>query len=434
MRTLSTPASAALASGHAAIVQLIHIAFPSGTVALNTSNWHLPWHHNFSRASTATYFNSAGVLTTAAINEPRVAYDPLTLRCLGFLAEGAAINLATYSQSLDNASGWADIGVPTVTANTTTAPDGSTTADTVADTSAVAFQGRTKTINITNDSASRVVSLFVKKTTGGTSPTFAVNFRLVGGAALTVFCRLNKDTGASFNSGAASTVLVSSAGAYWRLSCSITNNASGNNQILVDIYPASSAYNGGLADVVTATGSADVWGVQVEDGLVPTSYIPTTTVAATRAADIGAVTYQGAYGLGSVSPITDKPGELQGITLELAGGDTARIALALDDADEVQGTPLTIRTAIIDTTSYAIVDAPVDWVGLLDTMSIAEDGQQATIRVTAESKAVDLLRGNPAYYSSSDQRVLAPLDGSFDYVVDQDGKADVWPSRSFFYR
>lgn len=148
----------------------------------------------------------------------------------------------------------------------------------------------------------------------------------------------------------------------------------------------------------------------------------------------GGVTYQGAYGLGQVSAIADKPGEVQGITLELAGGSASIIALALDDADIVQGTPCVIRTAILETTNYTILDAPIEWTGYLDTMSIAEDGNQATIRVSAESRAVDLLRGTPWLYTDAEQTALAPLDRSFKYVVDQLDKPVIWPDKSFFYQ
>ena len=106
------------------------------------------------------------------------------------------------------------------------------------------------------------------------------------------------------------------------------------------------------------------------------------------------ITYRGADGLGAVSPVNDRPGEVQGITLELIGADSASIALALDDADEVQGTPVTIRTALLDSSTYQILDAPIDWVGTCDRMSIAEDGETCNISVSAESSAVQLLRGN----------------------------------------
>ena len=146
------------------------------------------------------------------------------------------------------------------------------------------------------------------------------------------------------------------------------------------------------------------------------------------------VVYKGAYGLGTISAVQDKPGEIAGITLELAAGDSSIIALALDDADIVQGTPVTIRTAIIDLETYQVLDAPIDWVGSLDTMSIGEDGTQAAIRCTAESKAVDLLRGNPQFYADQDQRAIAPNDASFSYVVDQIDKPLIWPTRAFYYK
>lgn len=147
----------------------------------------------------------------------------------------------------------------------------------------------------------------------------------------------------------------------------------------------------------------------------------------------GGVTYKGAYGLGQISTVNDKPGEVQGLTLTLFG-DSAVISLALDDSDVVQGTPLTIRTALIETDTYTVLDAPIDWVGELDTMAISEDGQSCTIQVTAESRAVDLLRGNPSFYADSDQRLIDPNDGSFLYVIDQADKPVVWPAKAFFYQ
>lgn len=145
------------------------------------------------------------------------------------------------------------------------------------------------------------------------------------------------------------------------------------------------------------------------------------------------VTYKGAYGLGMVSALTDRPGEAQGLKLELFG-ETAIVALALDDADVVQGTVLTIRTAIIETANYTILDAPSEWIGTLDSMSISEDGTSAVVQVSAESRAVDLLRGSPMFYSDSDQRTVNALDGSFKYVIDQIDKPLVWPAKAFFYK
>lgn len=146
------------------------------------------------------------------------------------------------------------------------------------------------------------------------------------------------------------------------------------------------------------------------------------------------VTYRGAYGLGSVAAIKDAPGEIQGIRLSIDGGDSSLVALALDDAGEVQGTPVAISTAIFDTSTYTILDAGTDWGGTMDTMAIEEDGQTSGISATAESKAVDLLRGNPSTYSDADQKALFPGDLAFEYVVSQVDQPIIWPSREYFFK
>lgn len=148
----------------------------------------------------------------------------------------------------------------------------------------------------------------------------------------------------------------------------------------------------------------------------------------------GGVTYLGAYGLGSVSPIKDSPGEIQGISFTLSGGDSSSIALALDASGEVQGTRTIIRTAIFDTSTMQILEAAVDWSGTLDTMSIEEDANQATISATAESSAVDLLRGNLSTYSDADQQALFPGDLAFQFVVSQVDQPVVWPAREYFFQ
>lgn len=143
--------------------------------------------------------------------------------------------------------------------------------------------------------------------------------------------------------------------------------------------------------------------------------------------------YAGAFGLGEVSAISDSAGEAKGMSFGLFG-DIATIALALDDADIVQGTPVEIRTAVIETVNYTIVDAPVEWTGKLDTMTITEDGARSFVSVTAESRAADLLRGKVSFYNDVDQRRIDPSDGSMRFVVDQIDKPVIWPTRQFFFR
>lgn len=142
------------------------------------------------------------------------------------------------------------------------------------------------------------------------------------------------------------------------------------------------------------------------------------------------VTYRGAYGLGSIAPIEDSPGEVKGLQFTMSGVSPEYLALALDDAAVVQGAPVTIRTAILDA-SCVVVDAPVDWMGRLDTMSIEEDGETCTIAATAESTAVDLLSGAALTYSDADQRSLFLNDRAFEFVVPQSEKPVVWAGKQW---
>lgn len=146
------------------------------------------------------------------------------------------------------------------------------------------------------------------------------------------------------------------------------------------------------------------------------------------------VTYQAAAGLGQITPIDDKPAEVTGLTFELLKVDAAYLGLALDDANQVQGTPITLSTAVLDKTTHQIIDVVTDWVGYADTMAISETGDTCVIAVTAESKAVDLLRSNVLLYNDGDQQSLVPGDRYFEYVVSQSDKPIVWPSREFFYK
>lgn len=147
-----------------------------------------------------------------------------------------------------------------------------------------------------------------------------------------------------------------------------------------------------------------------------------------------AETYLGAAGLGTISVISDQPGELPGLQLELMRVDSAYISMALDDADVVQGAAVTISTAIMDVANMTILHVEPDFTGYGDTMAIAEDGQSCSISMTVESKGVDLLRGNPLTYSDADQQSLASGDRYFEYVADQADKPVVWPSRAYFFR
>lgn len=123
----------------------------------------------FTRASTATYINSSGYVTTmgaAPTNDPtkaRFDYDPVTLAPRGLLIEAQAVNIVKYSNAFTSGD-WYLGGTPaTLTSNYAVGPDGVTG-------SAWRFQGAlTNSVFATpvlNGGAAHVVSIYAKSNTG----------------------------------------------------------------------------------------------------------------------------------------------------------------------------------------------------------------------------------------------------------------------------
>lgn len=231
----------------------------------------------FTRSSTGTYFDAAGVLQTAAINTPRFDHHPVTKAPLGLMIEAAGTNLLKYSEQLDHVA-WPR-ALTTVTPNVIAAPDGTQSADKIVETatsgahyvysSGAVTSGTTYTFSVFAKRAERNYA----EVTAFNTPFTPVRFDLTTGAVT-----LN----ASGN--AISVSSDSCGGDWWRLSISIVATVTGNMNFGVSIANASTG-GGYLGD---GTSGIYLWGAQLEaDDL--SSYIPTTSAAVTRAADVASV-------------------------------------------------------------------------------------------------------------------------------------------------
>ena len=265
----------------------------------------------FTRATSATYVNSTGLIATAASGELRYTYDPVTLSALGVLIEEARTNLLLYSQAFDAATAyWGLVNAAAVTANTVQSPSGSTDAEDLVET---AFAGSrmscSRTSFLGGGTGAHTLSFYVKRRPGSLVRHVRL---LLGDAALSNYAQafINVDTGA-INS-------ASAAGA------SPPTGVSGGAQLLsggwVRVWVTgtfattvsyASLWCTDAAFLTSYTGDTSsgfhVWGAQVEAGAFPTSYIPTAGAAATRNADVLSLT--GAAGrtnliVGSAAPIT----------------------------------------------------------------------------------------------------------------------------------
>ena len=227
----------------------------------------------FTRASSGTFTDSAGTLQTAATDVPRFDHNPATGESLGLLVEESRTNLLLRSEEFDNAS-WGVLNV-TVTANTQLAPNGTTSAETLTDVNGVtsANVGCFQSVALA-DSTTYAMSCYVK---AGTKTTCRVGIRDKTGANILANFNLSA---VSTTAGNALSSTIQDAGNGWYRCTAICASATGATGPRGIVFMDTASYT------ANGTGTIHVWDAQLEAGASPTSYIATTTAAATRSADV----------------------------------------------------------------------------------------------------------------------------------------------------
>lgn len=221
----------------------------------------------FSRSTNGTYVNSAGYIT----NTPVVNYLPYSNQFENAVwsKQNSFIqtNLFLYSQEFDNPN-WGMLNVATPTANTTIAPNGTLTADTVTASAGTASR------NISQSSGGltlvpMTVSVYAKANTLGFLQIFH-------GSASSAYANFNLITGAVGTVGAVTAAMTSAGNGWYRCSISFTPSAPSNIRLAL-ISSATAVYNESWA--AAGTESIFLWGAQVVRGSVPGDYRATTTAA-----------------------------------------------------------------------------------------------------------------------------------------------------------
>jgi len=236
----------------------------------------------FSRASTATYYDSAGTLQTAAINAPRFDYNPSTLAARGLLIEEARTNLHTYSADFTNAA-WV-AGDNTVTANAIVAPDGTTTGDLLIPTAVSSTHAFYQVAAVTTGST-YTQSVYAK----AGSYTF-LNFYGSTGFDSTQYINFNLATGAIGTSSGFTGTITSVGNGWYRCTVTAVSNATSASGRIV--FRASSVARTTGVSTFAGDGTSGVylWGAQFELGAFATSYIPTVAASVTRSQDVATMT------------------------------------------------------------------------------------------------------------------------------------------------
>jgi len=234
----------------------------------------------FTRASTGTYVGSDGVLRSATTNEARFDHNPTTGESRGLLVEEARTNLITTSEALANTTGGS------ITNNTTTAPDGLVTADTLTeDTSTGNHSVNTASIIWAGNTAYTFTFFLKANTRTQVNIAFGTSSNWVNGQRNATF-DLSDGTVIATAGTSVTASIEPFLNSWYRCRLTATTVAvPAPSAIQTQMYVSGSAsYTG------NGTSGLFFWGAQLEAEDFATSYIPTTTATVTRAADVASIT------------------------------------------------------------------------------------------------------------------------------------------------
>ena len=225
----------------------------------------------FARASTATFYNSSGIITTANADIPRNNYNPTTLVAEGLLLEPQRQNLLLHSEDVDQHT----LANVTTSLDATTAPDNATTADEIAPTATTAEHYVGYSVSVTAG-ITYTFSAYVKP---NGAPAVRMRFALAG---------FDNEVGAhvfatnTTTPGTANLRVIAIQNGWYRIEGTATASATAAGEMRIYLNNVNS-WLGVPAEAMY------VWGAQLEEGADATSYIPTTTTEVTRSADVPAV-------------------------------------------------------------------------------------------------------------------------------------------------
>ena len=265
------------------------------------------WGAQFSQGSIAGDYTPT---TSAAVYGPRFDYDPQTYAAKGLLIEEQRTNLVTYSEQFDNAN-WVKYNA-TITANAAISPDGTTTADLLAENTATDVHVMYQSVGVTSGTAyawsghlKAAGRNIVKLTCQATAVIYAVEFNL--------------STGTSTNISGSGTATITAMGNGWyRITASATASGSGTGFWQLDLGSAPNTYS------YTGNGSSGVyvWGAQLEAGAFATSYIPTIASSVTRSADVASVNTLSPWFNATEGTLFVEASNVKGVYPHLAGLET----------------------------------------------------------------------------------------------------------------
>ena len=281
----------------------------------------------FTRDSTGYAETAAGALVAFASGAPRITDK-------GLLVEEARTNLLLRSQEFDNAS-WTKTA-SAASANTTTAPDGTLTADSIIEDTTATSQHRTSQAATVSSGAAYTFSVYAKANT-----RLGVYLRIIT-ATTVAQASFNLQTGAINSNLSGSATITALANGWYR--CAVTGTTDGTTATCYANLQSTASEVGIGSYTGDGTSGIYLWGAQLEAGAFATSYIPTTTASATRAADVGYVSYTPTFPITMVGRAIPNVNDANGSCLAQIydGTNNNRVAI-----DAVGGGTVSANTLVV---------------------------------------------------------------------------------------
>jgi hypothetical protein len=242
----------------------------------------------------ASYTNAFGQLIYFAPNTLRYGTN-------GLLVEEARTNVLRGSADFTNLSRW-DVTQSAVVTSSVLAPDGTSTAFRLTPNTAAATRHYMRSVSIGTDCADVAYSVFAKS--DGSALGVFVGDNGVGARGYFTLSGAGTATGVGSNVAS----IEALANGWYRCKVSLVgaNIVSANDVWIGGAMAGSDNFTGNGVD------SVYLWGAQLEPNAFITSYIPTTTVAVTRAADTVSMATS------SIGGFANKPGSMVASGLSFA--------------------------------------------------------------------------------------------------------------------
>jgi predicted DNA-binding transcriptional regulator AlpA len=242
----------------------------------------------FTRATSGTFFNSSGVLSTASSGAARFDHrlEGGVWVNKGLLIEEQRTNVCLRSEEFGTAP-WAAAAV-TLTNNNITAPDGTTTAERILETTTNTSHNVQQAFTLDMTSTNYAFSVFVKGGLGRTRGRLQIaNNTFAGGVNANFNLSTESVSAVQFGTGVQTGATIQNVGNDWyRISIAGRTGQTGTHIAVIYILNDSGqdSYAGDTSKGLY------LWGAQLEAGAFPTSYIKTTSASVTRNADVASMT------------------------------------------------------------------------------------------------------------------------------------------------